>query len=68
MIKKLNIIASYTPSEAKMKYPWMTDKQAEVFSKTWDSAYKQYKDEGKAFAVALAAAKKAGSGKPKKEK
>lgn len=70
-IRKLNVITShiakYTPSEAKKKYPWMSDKQAEVFSSTWTSAMNKYKDEGKAFAIALAAAKKAGKGKPDKK-
>lgn len=56
----------YTPSQAKKKYPWMSDKQAEIFSKAFDSAMKQYKSESKAFAVALAAAKKEGDGQPKK--
>jgi len=71
-MRKLNIVASkkvskYTPSEAKEKYPWMSPHQAEVFSKTWASAMKEYGTEEKAFAVALAAAKKAGKGKPGKK-
>lgn len=64
-MRKLNIVASskisrYTPSEAMKKYKWMTKHQAEIFSKTWDAALKEYGTEEKAFAVALAAAKKAG--------
>ena len=56
----------YTPSQAKEKYSWMSQHQAEVFSKAWASAMKEYGEESKAFAVALAAAKAAGKGKPKK--